>query len=132
MNSPRTSRERYFPLTDLRTANIDPVTMREILGLQNTGFREGMIVTIKDASNLYISGGALEINGRAYKLDAQVTKPIGATNPDTLYYLYASVTSAGWVFTVSPTGYTFSHSLGADYMTGDNTKRWLANVHTAV
>jgi hypothetical protein len=95
------------------------------------GYREGMIVTVKDATNLYVDGGALEINGDVWQLSAQTTVPMGTTDPDTLYYLYASVAASVWTFTVSLTVPLFSDTLGAAYMTGDTTKRWLANVRTA-
>jgi hypothetical protein len=97
---------------------------------------DGMQVTIKDATNLYVWGGHIEINGSLYQAAAQITVPTGTLTADTLYYLYVDAAATGTTlaagdFTLSTTGCTYDHAKGAYYKTGDGTKRWLANVHTA-
>ena len=92
------------------------------------GFRDGMFVTVKDSTNLYVSGGAMEINGISWGLASRATVAIGTVTPSTLYYLYASCINDVWTFTLSVTVPLFSDTLGAAYMTGDTTKRWLADV----
>jgi hypothetical protein len=89
------------------------------------GYREGLKVTVKDATNLYVSGGAMEINGIGCELTSQTTVALGTITANTLYYIYASVTNNVWTFTISLTVPLFSDSLGAEYMTGDTTKRLL-------
>jgi hypothetical protein len=110
-------------LIDLETAGLISIPYR--------GYRTGFEVTIKDATNLYISGGMLEVANMVITLAAQATVNTGALTADTLYYFYASLVERVLTFTISTTGYTYSHALGANYMTGDGTNRWLANVHTA-
>jgi hypothetical protein len=105
-----------------------------------TGIKEGhligMQVTIKDSANLYIWGGSIDINGVIYNATAQITFPTGTLTAATLYYLYVSAPGSGTTlaagqFSLSTTGCTYDHAKGAYYMTGDGSKRWLANVKAA-
>jgi len=102
-----------------------------LISIPYRGYREGFIVTVKDATNLYVSGGMLEVASNVITLSAQATVPMGTTAPSTLYKVYASWASSSLVFTISVTVQVFSHSLGAEYMTGDSTKRWIGDVKTA-
>ncbi len=100
------------------------------------GHIEGMQVTIKDSSNLYIWGGSIDINSVIYNATAQITFPTGTLTADTLYYLYVSAPGSGTTlaaaqFSLSTTGCTYDHAKAAYYQTGDGTKRWLANIKTA-
>jgi hypothetical protein len=100
------------------------------------GYSEGMEVTIKDADEFYIFGGALEINGSLYTVLTQITGSTGTLIADTLYYLYVNPPATGNTltaacFSLSTTGRTYDHAKGAYYKSDDGTKRWLANVHTA-
>jgi hypothetical protein len=102
----------------------------------SAGEISGMQVTIKDATNLYVWGGRVEINGSLYQTASQITVPTGTLTADTLYYFYVDAAATGATlvagdFTLSTTGCTYDHTKGAYYKTGDGTKRWLANVHTA-
>jgi hypothetical protein len=95
------------------------------------GYREGLNVTIKDATNLYVSGGVIEINGTVYEAESQLTIALGTIVANTKYYIYANAPATGTVltateFTVSTAVPVFSHTLGADYKTGDATKRLVA------
>jgi hypothetical protein len=105
-----------------------------IVGAVTKGFREGLNVTIKDTTNLYVSGGAVEIAGANYSVDAQLTIPIGTVSANTTYYVYVDAPATGTTlaigdFTLSTTAPTFNHSLGAYYKTGDNTKRYVARYY---
>jgi hypothetical protein len=102
-----------------------------LISIPYRGYREGFIVTVKDSSNLYVSGGMLEVANIVVTLSAQATVSMGSMQADTMYYIYASVVAQALVFTVSTTSSVYVDALGAAYMTGDSTKRWLANVHTA-
>jgi hypothetical protein len=95
------------------------------------GHREGLLVTIKDADELYVSGGTIEINGTTYESEAQLTITLSGIAASTLYYIYVSAPVSGLAltateFTVSATAPTFDDARGAYYMTGDTTKRLLA------
>ena len=97
------------------------------------GYHSGLQVTIKDATNLYVWGGSIDINGVMYVVVAQLTVPTGALSAGTLYYLYATAAGAGNTlsagnFTLSTTGCTYDHAKGAEYMTGDGAKRFIAEV----
>jgi hypothetical protein len=100
------------------------------------GLRWGMQVTIKDATNLYVWGGHVDINGEIYNALSQITVDASGLVNATLYYLYVDAPGSGTTlvagsFTLSTTGCTYDHAKGAYYKTGDGTKRWLANVKTA-
>jgi hypothetical protein len=100
------------------------------------GLIEGMQVTIKDATTLYVWGGFCEINGEIYQNVARLEIATGTLTADTLYGFYVDAAGSGHTlatgdFTLSTTAPTYDHAKGAYYMTGDGTKRWLANVHTA-
>jgi hypothetical protein len=106
-----------------------------VMSAGTAGSLEGMQVTIKDATNLYIWGGHIEINGSLWLNNSQITFPTGTLTADTLYYLYVSAPAtaiplAAGNFTLSTTARVYDHAKGAYYKTGDGTKRWLANVHT--
>jgi hypothetical protein len=97
---------------------------------------DGLQVTIKDATNLYVWGGQIRINGSWFRLLSQLTFPTGTLTADTLYYFYAGFNSSDPIlkaanFSLSTTACVYDHAKGAYYKTGDGTKRWLANVHTA-
>jgi hypothetical protein len=101
-----------------------------------TGFISGLEIRIKDATTLYVYGGFVEINGEIYQNVARLEVTDGSLTADTLYHVYVDAANSGHTlaagdFTLSTTGPTYDHSKGAYYMTGDGTKRWLANVHTA-
>jgi hypothetical protein len=100
------------------------------------GYREGLLVTIKDADELYVSSGAIEICGATYSSSATITVSLGTVSANTLYYLYVSApatdtTLATGQFSVSSTAPTWSDSYGAYYKTGDATKRLLAKYYQA-
>lgn len=100
------------------------------------GYREGLNVTIKDASTLYVSGGAIDITGANYTLESQIEVSLGTVSANTLYYVYVTAPATDVAlgvgqFSVSATAPTFSDSLGAEYMTGDATKRLLAKYYQA-
>lgn len=102
--------------------------------LANRGHRDGLNVTIKDATNLYISGGSIDIAGVVYTVDEQLTVPLGTIVSGTVYFIYADAPTSGRTlaagdFTVSATVPVFSHTLGALYMTGDATKRYVARYY---
>lgn len=101
----------------------------------NAGAIDGMQVTVKDADELYVWGGHIEINGLMYQANAQITVDASGLDADTLYYLYVAAASgttlAAGDFSLSTTAPTYDHTKGAYYKTGDATKRWLANVKTA-
>lgn len=92
---------------------------------------EGLLVTIKDADELYVSGGTIEINGTTYEAESQLTVSLSGVSANTLYYLYVNAPASGVALTateitVSATDPTFDHARGAYYMTADTTKRLLA------
>lgn len=96
----------------------------------------GLKVTIKDADELYVWGGHIEINGLLYQANAQITVDASGLTADTLYYLYVDAAVSGSSlaagdFTLSTTAPAYDHTKGAYYKTGDGTKRWLANAHTS-
>jgi hypothetical protein len=99
------------------------------------GYREGLNVTIKDASNLYIDGGSIEIGGSTYALKSQLTVPLGTVVTNTMYFIYVQVPSSGVTlaiteFSISTTVPVFNDSLGALYKTGDATKRYVARYYS--
>lgn len=94
------------------------------------GYREGLDITIKDADEIYVSGGAIDIAGIVYISTAQLTVSLGSVSPNTSYYIYVDAPASGTTlaatdFTVSATVPVFNDSLGAKYMTGDTTKRYI-------
>lgn len=98
------------------------------------GNREGLQVTIKDASNLYISGGSIEINGAVYTVSTQLTVALGTILADTTYYVYVNPPATGTTlaaaqFSLSTTAPAFDNTKGADYKTGDGTKRYIARYY---
>lgn len=100
------------------------------------GFREGMVVTIKDEDELYVSGGAIDICGAVYDVTTQQTVSLGTLAANTLYYLYVDAPASGIElaaadFTVSSTAPTWSDTYGAYYKTGDATKRLVAKYYQA-
>lgn len=120
-------------ITALSTSDV-----RTMMDLQRDvrGYREGLVVTIKDADELYVSGGAIEINGTVYDLKSTLTVPLGSVSGNVLYYIYADAPSSGTALTltditVSSTPPTFDDSRGAYYKTGDTTKRLLAKYFQA-
>jgi hypothetical protein len=102
-----------------------------LISIPYRGYRTGFIVTIRDASTLAVSGGMLEVASLVITLSAEATISTGVLTADTLYYLYASVVEQALTFTISTTVPVVVHALGDKYMTGDLTKRWLANIHSA-
>lgn len=102
----------------------------------NRGHRDGLNVTIADATNLYISGGSIDIAGVVYTVDEELTVALGTLVANTLYYIYADAPASGRTlttgdFTISTTVPVFSHTLGAYYKTGDATKRLVAKYYQA-
>jgi hypothetical protein len=96
----------------------------------------GMQVTIKDADELYVWGGRREINGTLYRATSQITVDASGLAAGTKYFLYVNAPASGTTlsaanFTISLTAKDYDHSKGADYMTGDGTKRYLADFKTA-
>jgi hypothetical protein len=106
---------------------------------------DGLRVTIKDATNLYVWGGQIRINGSWFRLLSQLTFPTGTLTADTLYYFYVgfnasdpiltvgnfSLSTAGFEVGSTPPLPPYDHAKGARYHVSDGTKRWLANYHTA-
>jgi len=102
-------------------------------GLLLLGLRQGIEATIKDADEIYISGGCINIAGMVYVVTANLTKTI-TIGVETALYLYVNSPSSGITlsateFTTSTTAPAFNHTYGADYMTGDATKRYVATLH---
>jgi hypothetical protein len=107
-----------------------------ILSANIRAYRQGMQVTIKDATNLYVAGGAIEISGAIYSVDAQLTIPTGTLTAASTYYLYVNAPATGTTlvagqFSISATVPAYNHAKGAFYMTGDATKRWMSTIKTA-
>lgn len=107
-----------------------------IKGAVTKGYREGLLVTIKDADELYVSSGAIEICGATYSASTTITVSLGTVSANTLYYLYVSApaadtTLAAGQFSVSSTAPTWNDTYGAYYKTGDATKRLLAKYYQA-
>jgi hypothetical protein len=98
------------------------------VGALKTGYREGLQVTIKDATNLYMAGGVIEVNGTVLTSDTQVTIPTGTLSANSTYYLY--IVSAGTT-SISATAPVYDNAKYALYMTGDATKRWMSTLKTA-
>ena len=95
------------------------------------GFRKGCIVTIKDATNLYVGSGAIDVCGANYTIDTTQTVALGSPSDNTLYYIYVNAPTTGLVITatnitVSATAPTWNDNYGAYYQTGDATKRYIA------
>jgi len=65
------------------------------------GGRSGLNLTIKDASNLYCSGGSIEINGSVYDVEEQLTLNLSGTIADTTYYIYVQAPTEGSTLTSS-------------------------------
>jgi hypothetical protein len=96
----------------------------------NKGHRDGLNVTIADATNLYVSGGSIDIAGVVYTVDEELTVALGTIVAETLYYIYADAPASGRTlaagdFTISDTAPVFNHTYGALYKTGDATKRYI-------
>lgn len=105
-------------------------------------YRMGLEVTIKSGTELYVAGGAININGVIYNVSSQLTISTGALSDDSIYYLYvarpaiesidgeANYTLADTDFSVSATIPAYDHEKGAMYKIDDATKRWVANIYT--
>lgn len=96
----------------------------------------GLIVTIKDADNLYIEGGSVNIAGTICNVTSRLTIPISESLVDHLYYLYASVPSTGTTLAaedieLSTAAPEYVISLGAYYKTGDSTSRYIGRYYQA-
>lgn len=117
-----------------QTTLITESSLGSAVDLKHLGTREGLNVTIKDGTNLYISGGCIEINGIIYSAASQLTVALGTIVASTVYFLYVNAPASGTTltateFTVSTTVSLFSDSLGAEYKTGDTTKRYIARYY---
>ena len=116
---------------------VNQVTVADVhsaVDLKHLGTREGLNVTIKDADELYVSGGSIEIGGIIYSSTVQLTKAVGTVSANTMYYIYVSAPATGTTITateitLSTTVPLFSDLLGALYMTGDTTKRYIARYY---
>jgi hypothetical protein len=109
--------------------------MRAINQYAVVGYLQGMQITIKDSSNVYIWGGQVEICGAVFNLKTQLSFTTGTLDPDTLYYLYVTYASSNTLslsdFFLSTTAPTYNHELGSYYYPGNSYSRWLANIKTA-
>lgn len=99
------------------------------------GYREGVIVTIKDTDELYIGSGAIDICGAVYSVVTTQTLSQGSLASSYLYYVYADAPATGIElaasdFTISATAPTWNDTYGAYYKTGDATKRMVAKFYT--
>lgn len=88
--------------------------------LANRGHRDGLNVTIKDATNLYISGGSIDIAGVVYTVDEELTISLGTITKNLIHYIYVDApvsgrTLAAGDFTVSIVAPAFNHTYGALY-----------------
>jgi hypothetical protein len=100
------------------------------------GYREGCLVTIKDADELYVSSGAINISGANYTIDSQLTVSLGTLSSNTLHYVYATAPTLDVALTagnisVSTTAPVWNDTYGAYYKTGDATKRLLSKYYQA-
>jgi hypothetical protein len=123
-------------LSNAATSIPSSQTVFNAIGSFGGGDESGMQVTINTATSLFVWGGQRRINNAIYKADSQITYGTGTLATDTLYYLYVNTPVSGYILAdtelnISTTGCTYDHAKGAYYMTGDGTKRWLANVKTA-
>jgi hypothetical protein len=103
----------------------------QAIKLGSGGLRWGMQVTIKDATNLYVWGGHVEINGEIYNALSQITVPTGTLTTYALYYIYVKAPGTGTTlsagdFQISATIPEFVHAKGAYYKSGDGNYRYLA------
>ena len=95
---------------------------------------EGLNITFKDLTTLYISGGCIEINGNLYSLNEQVELALGTVQTDTMYYIYVDMPLSGSElmstrFSLETTPPLFDDDRGAFYKVGDSTKRYIGRYY---
>jgi microcystin-dependent protein len=99
------------------------------------GFISGLDLSVKDADEFYIDGGAIDLSGVMYKVSSQLTKSLSTPSASTVYHVYIKPPASGDTLSASEIEYnttapTLDSDKGAGYHGSNTTWRWIGWLET--